>query len=101
MYANLAERFAANVNVNESSGCFEWQGNLNNRGYARYTVRCGDKICKEYAHRKSYEMATGARIPEGLEIDHLCVNTKCIRPDHLEAVTREENLRRRDARHSH
>lgn len=30
----------------------------------------------------------------GLEFDHLCRNKLCVRPDHLEAVTHTENVRR-------
>jgi hypothetical protein len=32
-----------------------------------------------------------------LTIDHLCQNTLCVRPDHLEAVTMRENLLRSNA----
>lgn len=40
-----------------------------------------------------YELYKGA-IPEGLQIDHLCRVRRCINPDHLEAVTRHENILR-------
>lgn len=40
-----------------------------------------------------YEQEVGP-IPEGLAIDHLCRQTSCVRPDHLEAVTYAENLHR-------
>lgn len=33
-------------------------------------------------------------LPPGLELDHLCRNKSCVRPDHLEAVTHRENMRR-------
>lgn len=45
------------------------------------------------AHILSYEWEYGP-VPEGLEIDHLCRVTICVRPIHLEAVTHEENVRR-------
>ena len=72
--------------------CWIWTASTV-RGYG--TVRLDGK--RRRAHRVSYEMAKGP-IPEGLDVDHLCFNPPCVNPDHLEAVTREENLRRRRAR---
>ena len=62
--------------VVQESGCWEWVGSLT-----------------PSAHRFYYEREYGP-IPEGLEIDHLCRNRKCVRPDHLEAVTHRENVLR-------
>lgn len=45
------------------------------------------------AYRYSYELRNGP-VPEGLEIDHLCRTPQCVRPEHLEAVTHLENMRR-------
>lgn len=47
------------------------------------------------AHRASYRTFKGD-IPEGLTIDHLCRNTVCVNPDHLEAVTLKVNILRSD-----
>lgn len=45
------------------------------------------------AHRIAYELYKG-KIPDGLTVDHLCFNRLCQNPQHLEAVTFEENARR-------
>ena len=64
-------------------------------GYGQFELGGGSrqKRNRTYAHRFAYEQAKGA-IPDGLEIDHLCRNRRCVNPDHLEAVTHQENQRR-------
>lgn len=50
--------------------------------------------CKLYmVHRLSYELLI-SKIPDGCELDHLCRNTFCINPHHLEPVTHKENILR-------
>ena len=77
------ERFIAKVDKTES--CWIWQGTKNPKGYAKFE--------KTYGHRFSYEHYKRP-IPAGWQIDHLCKVTSCVNPEHLEAVTLEENLRR-------
>jgi hypothetical protein len=45
------------------------------------------------AHRVAYEHWC-APIGSGREIDHLCRNRACVNPNHLEAVSHRENVRR-------
>ena len=71
-----------------STGCWEWTGPDNGAGYG--VVSLGP-LGKRYVHRLAYRIANG-RIPDGLVIDHLCRNTRCFNPDHLEAVTHRENI---------
>lgn len=46
------------------------------------------------AHRVSWEIAHREPFPAGLVADHLCRNTWCVNPAHVEPVTRHENLHR-------
>lgn len=71
------------------TGCWVWQRCTGRAGYG-YTSVDGVRVS---AHRAFYERHVGP-IPEGLHIDHLCRNTSCVNPDHLEPVTCAENLRR-------
>ena len=82
-------RFWAKVDKRGPVECWPWLDATNREGYGRLTVN----RTYIYAHRFSYELHKGA-IPTGLVIDHLCRNTSCVNPDHLEAVTTKENVLR-------
>lgn len=75
--------------VRKTDECWEWTGNTSRLGYGMFSLDGKSRS----AHRVSYEWFVGT-IPEGLEIDHLCRNRRCVRPEHLEAVSHHENVRR-------
>jgi hypothetical protein len=94
----LAERFWIKVDKNgplpewrpELGPCWVWTKGKTGDGYGAFSVGDGEM---ELAHRWSY--ANEVRpIPDGLEIDHLCRNRACVRPDHLEPVTGHDNQHR-------
>jgi hypothetical protein len=93
----LLERFTAKYVVNPETGCWEWTA-------ARFAGKpygyIGVDGKPRQAHRVSYELHVGP-IPEGLVIDHLCNVGYCVNPDHLQAVTQEENRRRQVERKTH
>ncbi len=70
--------------------CWEWMGAKRN-GYGRF--RWQGKIVN--AHVWAWEQENGP-VPEGMELDHRCENEGCVRPGHLEPVTHEENMYRKD-----
>jgi HNH endonuclease len=63
-------------------------GRLDKDGYARFGGAAA------LAHRVAYEAYSGP-IPEGLQVHHTCRIRNCIHKAHLEAVTREENVKAR------
>lgn len=75
--------------VIRQAGCWGWKGATHPLGYGQLSV--AGKV--RFGHRIAYELYRGPIAP-GLEIDHLCRNAVCSNPDHLEAVTHAENLRR-------
>ncbi len=75
--------------VVQAVGCWAWTGGHDRKGYGR----CQVNRRHTGAHRVVYE-ALIAPIPPGMTIDHLCLNTACVNPEHMEVVSRSENCRR-------
>jgi hypothetical protein len=80
----LPSRIAASIDVRD--GHWLWTGWANDDGYP-YVRHDGRD---QPAHRVVYTLLVGP-IPEGLELDHLCVTPMCVWPVHLEPVTHAEN----------
>lgn len=78
--------------INLVTGCWEWMlARDPMKGYGRENLRNAQSTL---AHINSYVKHKGP-VPKGKELDHLCRNTGCINPDHLEPVSDAVNSRRR------
>lgn len=90
--SHVIDRLLAKVIVQTGTSCWEWSGYVSPNGYGM----AGHQRVVYYAHRLSYLTFVGP-IPTGMHLDHICRNTRCIKPDHLEPVTQAENNRRAGA----
>lgn len=97
--SSLIDKFFKNIAF--VSDCWLWQAGKTKAGYAEIQV---NKITM-YGHVWSYKYFIG-EIPYRFTVDHtchndsicingaVCIHRLCVNPDHLEAVTRGENVRR-------
>jgi hypothetical protein len=104
---SVFERLIRNMTPQDgrlSTQCWVWTKGCCNKGYGHFYVydptakstgkrNRGGKSIEVRAHIASWALANGP-IPDGMTLDHKCRNTKCIRPSHLEVVSRPENSRR-------
>lgn len=86
-FDKIKDRFYSKILKTES--CWIWQASQNDQGYGMFWLN-GRHV---RAHRVAYMLANGG-LDESLVIDHLCSNTLCVNPKHLEQVTQAENVRR-------
>lgn len=108
--ASLEDRFWLRVNKNGPvstrrpglSPCWVWTGGKNQRDYGQFHI--GKKLY--LVHRLAYTWLVRP-IPDDLTIDHLCFNTLCVNPDHMEPVpnrvnnSRGNSITARNARKTH
>jgi len=68
-----------------NTGCWLWLGDLSRDGYARHNGRMVTRILWRQIHK---------HLPNDWQVDHKCCVRSCVNPNHLEAVTAQENIYR-------
>ena len=81
------DRLLAKIRVHESSGCWEWTGHRDRKGYG--SAWDGETMTR--AHRVAYLVFVG-EIPGGLFVLHRCDNPPCCNPEHLFLGTHLDNM---------
>jgi len=72
-----------------TTDCLEWIGAKNPRGYGLFW----DGVHFVPAHRYILDLIK-RKFDKALSIDHLCKNTSCVNPKHLDPCTIGDNVRR-------
>lgn len=73
-----------------NTGCWLWTGAVLTGCYASIKVAGKSTVASRYV----FETLNGT-LGDDLQVDHKCYVRLCINPDHLQAVTPKENMRRR------
>lgn len=85
--SSILIRFYQKVEI-DSTGCWQWTGALNNKGYGRFKIE--GKLVSP--HRFSYYVHVGGLL-DGVDVCHRCDNPKCVRPSHLFQGSRSDNMK--------
>ena len=83
----LTDRFFRRISPEPNSGCWLWDGRVDEDGYGRYGIW---KKSDFGAHRLAYEFYRGP-IPDGMCVLHRCDVRCCVNPDHLFLGSTQDN----------
>lgn len=84
------DRFSSKYVIDPQTDCWVWIASVTNTGYGRFRYQ-GKMLL---AHNFAYMVWGADEYDPDLQRDHLCKNTLCVNPDHLEQVTAAENMLR-------
>jgi HNH endonuclease len=90
-WSGLPESIEQHIMPEPNSGCWIWLGGLRDTKEEYGGAAWGGRIWR--VHRLVFTLLR-KKVPAKLDIDHVCRNRICCNPDHLEPVTRGENVRR-------
>lgn len=81
--------------VEKTDSCWNWTGSINQSNYGKFWLTLDGKGSTQYAHRVAFWATHKREIMPGMELDHVCCNSKCVNPAHIVEVTPEQNNRLR------
>ena len=95
---HVAVRALSRWTLESPTGCHISTYSVASHGYAQIGWHtAGEPRRGTLAHRAAWTAVYG-QIPEGMTIDHLCKNRRCVNVEHLRLLTNYENARRTSGR---
>lgn len=86
---DMAGRFWGEVAVGLAGDCWEWQGEVDGRGYGQFRVWAQ----RLRAQRIAYSLHFNRDVAPGLIVVQTCGNLRCCNPAHLVLMGRTEQIR--------
>jgi hypothetical protein len=94
------DRFWSRVDRRGPDECWPWLGGKATKISAAGNASSYGMIFIGGKNRRAHRISvilSGRQVPDDLVVDHLCRNTMCVNPSHLEVVTGVENTMRGNA----
>lgn len=80
------------ANVEQAGDCLVSRYSIGGHGYSQIGWHDNGRTVTVLGHRTAWIAAHGP-IPDGMTVDHLCRNRRCINVEHLRLLTNEQNAR--------
>src|SRR4030042_1325620 len=74
--------FFSKILVSQETGCWNWTGGQDGKGYGKFDHYINGKRVRYFTHRVSWSIFKGNPNPQMVN-DHSCKNRACCNPDHL------------------